>query len=214
MLFSQDDINSIEKIIKLYRELKPLIILAEESDPEKKTLMSVFDELRHSYDHFLRVLYKRAMDPNGNEIEHYVRENLDKTLSHLYRSGWDTLDWLNVSYYDLITDIVKKYHSEIINTAIPEYYASIRSEIESIKNDIVEYRKSKDIGNIDNENFQNYIKKIYRMKEIYELIVKKEISLIELKKKKRNEILFDIRTIIAIIGVIGTIIGVLLYLLG
>lgn len=197
MQFDQNESDLIKKIIDLYRKIKPLIILAEEIDPEKRTLMSVFDQLRHSYDHFLRVFYRKIKGNNGD----YIITNLNSSLSHLYRAGWDTLDWLNISYYELITDLIKKYHSDIIYKVIPEYYTTLRGKIESIKKEIAEYRTTKDIGNIDNVNFDNYIQKIERMAEMYELIYQKEISLIELEKERKREILKDPRTIIAILGI-------------
>lgn len=204
--FSENELNILKDIVELYRTVKELILVAEEADPEKKTKLGIFDELRHSLDHILRAISNILIPNLNNDIPDYTIAHFKNAYDHLFRAGIDVLDWLNIIYYYNIINILKDYKSEIINEAIPEYYPKLRIEIEETKKEISILRNHKDIGNKSIKVFNLYFQKIQRMKEIYDKIIKSEVSLIELKKRK--EIWKDKRFIIGTsIGIIGIIIA-------
>lgn len=208
--FSEDELNILKDIAELYSPVKELILDAEEADLEKKTKLGIFDELRHLLDHFLRAISNILIPNRDNDIPDYAITHFKNAYDHLYRAGMDVLDWLNIIYYYNIINTLKDYKREIINEAIPEYYPKLRIEIEEIKTEISKFRNHKDIENKDNNAFNLYLQKIQRIKEIYEKIIKSEVSLIELKKKKRVEIWTDKRFIIGTgIGIGGVIIAII-----
>ena len=47
------DLDSLERIINLYRRVRKLMLMQEEVSLEQKVLMGSYDELRHSYEYFL-----------------------------------------------------------------------------------------------------------------------------------------------------------------
>ncbi|KKK46278.1 hypothetical protein LCGC14_0786840 [marine sediment metagenome] len=55
MHFSESELQKLRKTTELYQKTKLLIIKAEEFDRDDKTRIGAFDELRHAFDHLMRV---------------------------------------------------------------------------------------------------------------------------------------------------------------
>jgi len=76
---------------------------------------------------------------NNNIPENYLLDNLSKAYSHIYRAGYDALDWLNISYFKKINDLLKKYHRQDILDAIPTYYSNIQINLINIKKKLLNF---------------------------------------------------------------------------
>ena len=185
MVFNEKEEEILRDSAILYKKAKFLLIKAEELDKENKSKIGAFDELRHALDHLMRVI---SIKYNGREdIENpdeYSISNMRKFYGHIYRAGYDALDWLNVSYNERIDDILSKYSIDTIKTVIPDYYSNLKAEILTIKNEIANYRNDKDVNKGNNETFNNYLIKVERLDEIYRHILNREELFTELKKKK------------------------------
>ena len=123
----------------------------------------------------------------------YVRINLDKALGHVYRAGYDTLDWTALYKRKYISDEIAPFSLETINSIFPEYYKDMRPDLESINELIAKKRLEKDVGNPNIENFVEYVKIVEKIHSYYDEVLKKKSSLIEyenkLKKKERRNLI-------------------------
>ena len=100
--FSENELDILKEIAELYRSVKELILDAEEADPEKKTRIGIFDELRHLLDHFLRAISNVLIPNRHKDMPDYTITHFKNAYNHLYRAGMDVLDWLNITYYFII----------------------------------------------------------------------------------------------------------------
>ena len=149
----------------------------------------------------------------------YVLENLDKSFSHLFRAGYDGLDYAGLVLRSLIDKELNSFSPSIINKILPEYYREMKPRIIEIKQQIAELRRKKDVGEMassqlpDLSNFDEYLKLIEELKRYYQEVVKVKPSLIELEddlnKSQRKEWL--IRVILVVIT--GIVSGIIAYLL-
>ncbi len=215
MDFSELERQKLLGITELYQRTKLLIIKAEEFDRESKTKIGAFDELRHAFDHLMRIfsLKFKLRDDIENPKE-YSSENLGKAFGHVYRAGYDALDWLNISYFKKIDNLLKKFHREDIRDAIPHYYPNVQIRLIEIKKKIVEYRSQKDVGTLETNLFNGYIEKIKELDEYYEEIIAKQEQLISIKRKRIKETIFGIPFLIGtFIGIIGIIIAIITILI-
>jgi len=204
MVFSESELNKLHETTELYQKTKLLIIRAEEFDKDDKTKIGAFDELRHAFDHIMRVFsLKFDLRNDIKNPEQYSSENLGKLYAHVFRAGYDALDWLNISYFKKISNLLKKYHREDIRDAIPDYYSKIQMNLIEIKKKIVEYRSQKDVGTLEKNVFNGYIEKIQELDEYYEEIIAKQEQLISIKRKRIKE------TILGIPFLVGTLIGII-----
>lgn len=204
VIFSEEETETLKELTSLYRRVKELMIYAEEMDPEKRTFLPPVNELRNAFDHLMRVYaFKFGLISANSE---YVSINLQKTFGHVYRAGYDLLDWTSIQLRNKILNGVDEFSSETLATVFPKYYQEIRPDLEIASSEISKIRAEKDIGDPDEDDFIKYIKIIERLKNHLEEIDKIKVSLIEYenekKKRARNSRLWQVFFII-----IGTIIG-------
>ncbi len=208
-MFSEIEETKLKQTTLLYGRVKELIIFCEENQEEFKSNLHVVKELRDAFDHLMRV-FAVKLGVKTNNGEEYIETSLEKVMGHVFRAGYDTLDFASIILRDKINKEVSEFSSSAIEAAIPNYYSEIRPSIEAITTDIITLRNNKDIAKPSPEMFDQYFKKIVRLQEIFKVILKAKPSMIEHSNKTRKEKLKD--TAIQII--IGVIIGAVLVIIG
>jgi len=182
----KDILPHLREITELFVIVNEEIIRAEEINPEKKADIQVINELRNTLTHLMRIFtayFEIERDYNSG----YVEVNLEKAFGHVYRAGYDTLDWTALYLRSYIADEMKPYSSETINSVFPEYYKDIKPDLESINNLIVDRRLKKDVGDPHIEDFLEYIKIVKKIRRYYDSVLRKKSSLIEYEEKIKKE---------------------------
>lgn len=206
------------KIIKLYSTTKTLTILAEEHEPEewKKFLQPAMEE-GYALAHIMRAKaaklgFSEDLEPDSKPG--YIEKNLDKAIGHFYRAFFDTADWLSVIMRQKIINALKTYDNICITSVMPEYYQTIRPNIEKINSEIAKIREDKDIGKDDSENtalidqVDGYKEKLDNLLTYHKTIITKLPALEQYKNKEAKKdfrqhiIAFFIGVVVAVIGVI------------
>lgn len=199
MLFDSDSEDIWYKICYVFFAAKRATVLAEEMGINFNTFLQPFNEFKSALDHITRAQsagFKEFTDHPNNKK--YILENLSKTLGHVYRAFFDTVDWLGITMHEKIIDEVSHYSESIISIAIPDYYPVIRPRLETIRSEIAELREMKDIAK-QNEIIPEVDKYVGIIKEqfsFYNKVLLSKSSLIELqqaeidrqKKNKRKSI--------------------------
>ncbi|NMX22308.1 hypothetical protein C5S30_07835 [ANME-1 cluster archaeon GoMg4] len=102
---------------------------------------------------------------------------------------------------------------ETINHVFPEYFETLRPEIEEISEEIGKKRGEKDVADDNPDNLIDYINLMRRLHEYYKEVIKKTNILIEyegkLKKEKGSERITKI-FVALIIAIVSGLIGYLL----
>lgn len=178
--FYSDEEEILKELVELYPKVKELLIYAEEVG--LKVHLQPHLELGYAFDHLMRVLnnkYSKSIE--GDE---YSIQNLRNAAAHVYRAGFDVIDFIILSLREQIVDEIQKVSPEAINEVFPEYYKEIRPRLEEITNKVVELRSSKELAY--HFTFDDYISVIKEMREFYESILSKMSYLIEYENKKRG----------------------------
>ena len=83
-MFDSNETAVLRDITIFYLEVKKLIMYAEESDDNRETITQIVTELRHSFDHIMRVFAFKLGVVNAEELgikaddgRNYVNVNLD-----------------------------------------------------------------------------------------------------------------------------------------
>jgi len=197
--FDPEEIDKLEKIRDLYAKTKGWMLYAEEIDPEFKSFVQPVNELRHAFDHLMR-LFAVKLEIREEPEEGYVKTHLEKTLAHVFRGAFDTLDKLSITIRKKIINEVSPFSSDTINMAIPEYYSKIKPDIEEINKRIAEIRANKDVASIAYDEIEEYSNLIERLKEYYTLILEKKSKLIEYEKESMRK---ENKVFVLIAGAIG-----------
>lgn len=185
-------LEQIQNITELYIVVKEIIIFFEETNPSQKSDIQPINELRNAFDHFMRVTaawleIKKPSETEKYKPIEYIELHLEKCFGHVYRAGYDTVDFLALTIKDMISNSLKEYSTEDIKTAIPEYYSKIKPAILDINKEITDFRTKKDVANLNSKHLTNYTLKITAIVEHYKLITKKIPSLEEIKQKRIKE---------------------------
>ncbi|MBN1761785.1 MAG: hypothetical protein JW878_01730 [Methanomicrobia archaeon] len=205
----QDVEGSLRDLTELYIVVKEIVIFSEEIDKDKKADIQILNELRNAFDHLMRV-YASYFQIEREKDEGYIKLHLNKAFGHVYRAGFDSLDKTTLFLRKYIANEVDGFSPETYQAAFPEYYESIRPEIEEIDNDIAIIRLNKDVGNPNYDNFRTYVNHMKTLKGYYEVVLKRKASLLEFENRIKNtERGKDMKTIGEQI-----IIGILLVILG
>ena len=212
--FSGRDYEKIEQATLLYILLKKIVITNEELDGNNKTNLQILQEYRNALDHLMRVLQSKFRITNHDE--EYIYANLDKFYGHLYRAGYDALDWMSIVTREKITDSVKNFSNDALKEVFPKYYSEIRPKILKLSREIGIRRINKDVDDYTHqdpkafENFKNYSDVLMEIEDIFENIYFTKVPILieyEKKQKKQKRKEWIIRLLIAIISAIS---GVLL----
>lgn len=198
--FDDQEINTLRNITEKYRKVKELLIYAEEVD-NKTTFLPASNELRAAFDHLMRVFafkfgIKNAKDPRYSHI------NLEKSFGHVYRAGYDSLDYISVKLTKSILETTEKYSSTTIQAICPKYYRDTKPSLQSYAEEIAIIRSNKDVGETNNEDFDKYIEIVNKIKDYHTEIVKIEGSFAEYERKNKQE---NYRNVL--ITIIGTVLA-------
>lgn len=193
--FSEEEVEQLYKITELYQKVKELILFSEEFDPERRVFIQPINELRNAMDHLMRVFaYKFGI--KSSDMPDYAMKNIDKTLGHVYRAGYDVLDWLSINIRDQITEELDGISHEAICKIFPEYYREIKPYIVGLSEEISKLRSEKDIAGKEVclnsfNNFEQYVEHIKKLKGNYDRILKIKPSLIEYDEKRKRSQMTD-----------------------
>jgi len=97
--FDEKSTSKLRELTELYIVTKELLLRAEEI-PDRKADIQAIKELRDAFDHLMRAnatifgLKDSATDPQDFDQNEYIFRNTDKAYGHVYRAGYDTLDWI------------------------------------------------------------------------------------------------------------------------
>lgn len=142
-----------------------------------------------------------------------ISKNIEKAYGHVYRAGYDRLDWTALSLRESISKEMGPFSLETINHVFPEYFETLRPEIEEISEEIGKKRGEKDVADDNPDNLIDYINLMRRLHEYYKEVIKKTNILIEyegkLKKEKGSERITKI-FVALIIAIVSGLIGYLL----
>jgi hypothetical protein len=175
--------ESWKKIIEKYNIIKEIFIECEETDPELKTNLQPLNEFRAALDHIIRMMdaYYQIQD------EQEWKNQFNKFNSHLDRAFFDICDMVSINYRNKIVDIVVRYDTETIRTAIPQYFTEWRMQIEDISERIAKYRLQKGTRVSNEELFQNYKNDVYKLRKIFKDISHQQLVLEKLAKENREK---------------------------
>jgi hypothetical protein len=137
--------KDLEKISYVFSSVKGLILYSEEIS--LKSNPQILLELRNSFDHLIRAMVAE-LNPSQKVDNKYILENLDKSYSHLFRAGYDALDYAGLYLRASIEKELTGFSPKIIHKVLPEYYRKIKPRIMEINQQIAELRKKKDVGAI------------------------------------------------------------------
>ena len=208
-MYSESEIESLKQITLVYGKIKKLILFCEENNEEFKSNIQVVKELRDAFDHLMRVFAVQFELKTGVD-ELYIKRNIDKTLGHVFRAGYDTLDYTGIILRDKIAKELDGFSSDTIQAAIPDYYSEKRPELEEITDKIVYFRDNKDVDNPSYEILDEYFEIIQRFDDIYKNILKAKPAMVELQthdKRKKWSLAFNELVVGLILIIIGVILG-------
>lgn len=214
-MFDEDELQSLKKIIDLFSDVKGVILYCEEIYTDKKTSPQILLELRGCLDHLLRAISAKLDIVNHDE--NYTQKNLDKSYGHLYRAGYDALDWAGLVLRLEIQKELDGFSHQTLSATLKDYYTDIKPDIVKISSEIAKLREKKDVGSpMENlKDMNKYLEMINRLKNYYEKIIHVKPSLIEIEAKENKHKQRELRNnviINLIIALISVAIGVLLTL--
>lgn len=209
--FSEEETKKLKEITALYQISKGLMLYSEEVDEEKRSYLQPINEFRNAFDHLMRVFaFKFGLKEAD---EKYAVINLDKAFGHVYRAGYDLLDFISIALRKKIQNELESISSEALSTIFPEYYREIKPYIEDKSSEIAKLRAGKDVGDANVKDFEKYIEIVENFKSYFDKILKIKPSLIEYdqktEKEKKKERVWQI-LIGVIIAIMGAIVGVIL----
>ena len=212
----------LRELSELYLVVKETILYFEEINQEQKTDIQVINELRNAFDHLMRVTstWVDVKQPS-DDPDQYILKNLDKSYGHVYRAGYDTVDFLCLTIKKEIANDLKRFHSDSIQTALPDYYSEIKPSLVELENEITKYRSKKDVTEDDHGRLIGYIKVARELGDYRKKVAIAIPSLTELKKQrdrdckdadeKVSQVARKNWTMKAIIGVILLILGAVIH---
>lgn len=146
--------EKLADIVKLYLHVKTLILYGEETFEDLDTFLQPLMELRHSFDHLIRVHGAQlgileAQPEEAGGVEKYVEANLGKSLGHVYRAFFDAADWVCLNIRETVRKTLDGYSHDCIDAALPDYYGTFRPSIERLSREIAQIRQQKDVAASD-----------------------------------------------------------------
>lgn len=208
-MFSETQEKRLKEVTELYGIVKETILFCEETDPKKNApSIQVLNELRNGFDHLMRIYavhFKIKDDSPG-----YIDMSIDKVYGHLYRAGYDSLDWTSLILRKSIIDEINKFSLKTRDNVFPEYHKKIRVDLGKIDKEISEIRSNKDVAEANMDNFMSYVKLTKRVIEHHQKTLEKMPSMIEYEERLKKQL----KTSDVVLIVTGVIIGIILMLIG
>lgn len=137
--------SQLREALDLYVEVKQLILMAEEVDPQFRSNVMTMKELRDAFDHFMRFHAELLSSTQSPESEVYKAVQFEKMKGHIFRAGYDAIDGIAVSYRVRLVKAMEGISNEAIAAVYPTYWSEF-PEIDRLIAEIVEHRSKKDIG--------------------------------------------------------------------
>lgn len=182
---TEEELKDLNELTILYKKVKKLVIEVEEWN-DKKAFAPTLLELRNSLDHLMR-FYAYKFGHKTDVGDDYPEKNLFKCKGHLYRAGYDSLDYLSIEITESILERVEPFSTEAISATIPEYFDKIRPDMEEISQTIADIRASKDMDKKNSQDIDSHIEAIERLRLYHKDILKKINTLNEYEEKKKKE---------------------------
>ncbi len=126
------------EIASLYKEIKKIVLLAENENDEKAVILSSVNEMRNALDHLMR-----CYDSNNKDE---CKKQIDKAKGHLFRAGYDAYELLAMEATTKIKKIFSQFSTETITKVFPQYYTNIYPLISKFEKKLAKARSSKKIG--------------------------------------------------------------------
>lgn len=142
-------------------------------------------EIKDAFDHFMRITSVKFGMNAGDEA--YIRTNLDKVFSHLYRATFELFDYIRIYQKDSIDKKLTGLSNEALIHVFPDYYQKIKPAMGELITKIPGYKKDKDIGDPDIEVVKQYYTSIQEMREYIGKIDAMLPALIEYDEKQESE---------------------------
>jgi len=142
MSLSKSLLNKWNTLCQLHVLTKKYTLLAEEYNLNMKALLQPMKEQKDAYEHLIRVYTAICTDTQDDD---YKLKNMDKAIGHEYRAFFDTMDYLSIIIYELISEELKNYSFEQIIAVYPDY-TQVKKNLVSLPAEIATIREQKDIG--------------------------------------------------------------------
>lgn len=187
---SEKTLQRLANVTALYMLVKEMIIYFEEMDDEQFTDIQSINELRSALDHLMRstAAHLGMKEFKGEDTaEDYALKNIDKAYGHIFRAGYDIIDWMALSLKGLIVNELEHYSTSSITTVIPRYYAEIRPAVEALNIEIAEFRINKDVGPENSDNLREYFGTVKQLRGYYKDILVAKSSLDDFDRKHKSE---------------------------
>ncbi len=205
---SENDKNiNWEQLIDLFKEIKWLYALCEETDPDLRTNLQPLNEFRAALDHMMRIA---AIEHLAEYADKNANDEARKLKSHLRRAFFDICDMLSINYRNRIIDVLQTFSLEAINSALPTYYSEIKPRLYKIDEEVATLRTSARTNpDAEPDAIKTYAAIIQELKGYNDIVINALPSLNEIHKKTAA------KTLITqwIIPIGGIIIGVIISLL-
>jgi hypothetical protein len=171
------------EIASLYKEVKKIVLLAENENNKKEVILSSVNEMRNAFDHLMRCY-------DEGDFEHQI----DKAKGHLFRAGYDAYELLVIENTITIKELLKNYDIGTITKVFPEYFSKIYPTIEKLEKELAQARANKRVGYdfYDEKNeidtakiqiaFENYAKLADEVLTIKDEVIAKIDALEKVKK--------------------------------
>jgi len=203
-----------KEISVLYKEIKQIVLLAENVNDKKEVILSSINEMRNAFDHLMRCYDEENIEKCNKQIE--------KSKGHLFRAGYDAYELLAIETIKNIKLNFKNYTPDIILQVFPNYYNEIVFLIDDFEKNLAKVRGNKKIGydfyDEDGEinskkieeafnNYENIVTKLLDLKDD----ITKKIPALEKAKKEMKKTKFKEIIIASIVSAIfGAIISLII----
>jgi len=165
--------KSLECLSELYAKAKRLVLEAEGKDPEQKSNIAVFNEMRAALDHLMQCMGVALADkPEGEDLhkgnEDFIENQIRKAKEHIVRAMYDSLDGIGISIRKRTSDMLRDLPEPLIATVFPEYHSVYLPKIKNLDEKITESRNNRDNrGSSSEGKIKEYETIIKEMETLY-----------------------------------------------
>lgn len=193
--------KNLLEIRSLYTDVKEIIILAENLDPDQQVYLAPLNELRNAFDHLMRSLQENE-DPE---------KQFNEAKEHIYRAGYDAYELLNINLAEGIVTSIEKFDTDIISVVFPSYYQDIKPALIEIQVELADTRAHKrtdpDSGI---KTFTPYKEKVLTLSDHLKRCQRHIPSLVK-EKKRRNKKKFSATVLGIVITILTLVAGSYIY---
>ena len=184
LALTDDETETLKEITKLSRKVKKLVIDAEEWN-NKEAYAPTLLEIRNSQDHLMR-FFAFKFGLKTDVPASYPRDNLLKVKAHLFRAGYDSLDYLSVRITKNILKRLEPFSNDAIATIIPDFYPKILPDLDNISKTVADIRAFKDMDT-KSSDFDRHIEAIEKLRSHNIDVLGKMNSLTEFEARRKHQ---------------------------